>query len=121
MISYRRQAAGMGLIGLVGLAIGAHPPGGALQPMAQQPITIAALIQLLHALLLLQLPQLHDLAPIKQRWLGLLCSSGVWLFAGGIYLSHLTSIPYVRQVVPIGGLALLTTWLLLLLLPDASK
>ena len=106
-------AAGLlGLSGVILAAVGAHLLGGDDNPGAQSSWESASLIQLVHApaLLALSVLLLHR-ASAWYRVAGPLMFSGVVLFSGGIYWQQIASQAAVANIPPLGGFALILSWL----------
>lgn len=49
---------------------------------------------------------------VTLKWTGLFAMMGVLLFSGSLYLLALTSIKWVGFITPIGGLCMVTCWVL---------
>lgn len=106
-----------GLAGLSGVAMGAFAAHGlkaVLAPEQLQTLQIGVQYQLWHALALLLVVVLGQLQPSRwlhaARWAFTL---GMLLFSGSLYLLVLAHLP-LGVVTPLGGLALMTGWGLLL-------
>lgn len=98
-----------GLLGFIGIALGAFGAHTLKDRLALSGMTpawqTAVLYQLLHAVALLALP---DWAWVRKLWLG-----GVILFSGSLYCLALGGPKFLGPITPIGGLALLAGWALL--------
>ena len=98
------------LLGLSGVALAAVAAHAIADPKAAQAVERAALMQLVHALLLLYATSLSGPFPRLARWFTL---TGVTLFCGGIYTKYLLGILAAGTVAPVGGIALMLGWLML--------
>jgi uncharacterized membrane protein YgdD (TMEM256/DUF423 family) len=96
----------------VGLgAFGAH----ALKPMLlargfEDTWKTAVLYHLAHAVVLLVLALAEDWRP--RAWLSFAC--GLLLFSGSLYLLCLTNLRWLGAITPLGGVALILGWVLLM-------
>jgi uncharacterized membrane protein YgdD (TMEM256/DUF423 family) len=70
--------------------------------------------QIYHALGLILLGILMQLLPAARllRWSAICMFTGIILFSGSLYLLALTNIKIFGPVTPLGGLLLITSWLL---------
>ncbi|MGF1678730.1 MAG: DUF423 domain-containing protein [Candidatus Methylacidiphilales bacterium] len=105
-----RIAALLGALAVALGAFGAH----SLAPLLEQTGRLevwktAAIYHLAHAVLLVVLCALRPF-PHRAWWL---MASGVVLFSGSLYLLCLTQRGWIGSVTPVGGLLLLTGWLVL--------
>ncbi len=106
-----------GLAGLSAVAMGAFAAHGlkhVLAPEQLQTLQIGVQYQLWHALALLLVVVLGQLQP--SRWLQAACwafAIGMLLFSGSLYLLVLAKWP-LGVITPLGGLALMSGWGLLL-------
>ena len=106
-----------GLAGLSAVAMGAFAAHGlkhVLAPEQLQTLQIGVQYQLWHALALLLVVVLGQLQP--SRWLQAACwafAIGMLLFSGSLYLLVLVQWP-LGVITPLGGLALMSGWGLLL-------
>ena len=98
------------LLGLSAVALAAVAAHAIADPKAAQAVERAALMQLIHAVLLLYATSLSGLFPSLARWFTL---AGVTLFCGGIYAKYLLGILAASTVAPAGGIALMLGWLML--------
>lgn len=106
----------LGALGVAAGAFGAHALEQRLAPDRMQLFELAARYQMLHALALL------GAAWAVQRWPNGLTSASGWLlligvtiFCGTIYALAFGAPRILGAVTPIGGLALIVGWLLLML------
>ena len=109
-------AAVLGLTG-VGLgAFGAHALEGLLEASGRvETWETAVLYQLVHAVALLALAGLRPLRHAAgARWVARLWAGGSLVFSGSLYLLCLSGQTWLGAVTPLGGLALLLGWGLVL-------
>ena len=114
----RSMAAVLGFLGVAAGAFGAHGLRNLVAPEQMSTWETAADYQLLHAIALLAVSawQQSIHSSRLQFWLLLasgLMVTGVLLFSGSLYLLVLTSISAFGPVTPVGGVALLASWLIL--------
>jgi uncharacterized membrane protein YgdD (TMEM256/DUF423 family) len=100
----------------VGLgAFGAHALKGLLvQHGREDTWKTAVLYHLAHAVVLLVLATARDWRP----WSWLCLATGIGVFSGSLYLLCLTQAGWLGAITPLGGLAFLAGWLLLLRKPE---
>ena len=115
----RSWAALLGFLGVAAGAFGAHGLRDLVTPEQLNTWETAADYQLLHAIALLGLStwQQSALSSRLQSWLLLACGLmvvGVLLFSGSLYLLVLTNISAFGPITPLGGVALLMAWSILL-------
>ncbi len=115
----RILAALLGFLGVAAGAFGAHGLRGFVAPEQIQTWETAASYQLLHAVALLAVSgwQQRAVSPRLKFWLLWACGlivAGVVLFSGSLYLLVLTGIGAFGPITPLGGVALLAAWLILL-------
>ncbi len=104
-----RLAAGLGLIGVALGAFGAHGLESVLEANERVDVwKTASTYQLVHAVALLAV------AERASRLLTWLWVGGVTVFSGSLYLLAITNIGVFGAVTPIGGIALIVGWALLL-------
>lgn len=104
---WRAISALLGLSAVALAAIAAH----ALSDMkAAQAVERAAIMQLIHAVLLLYLAGLTGVFSRLARWSTLI---GLTLFCGGIYAKYLLGMASAGSMAPIGGMTMMLGWLLL--------
>ncbi|MBC2600220.1 DUF423 domain-containing protein [Puniceicoccus vermicola] len=102
----------LGFCGVVGGAIGAHPPEGFLAEAKEQAAwTSASLFLLFHVLAILALADLRSrsLAPFRLSVIFFLV--GIFLFSGSIFALSAGAPGLLGPVTPLGGLALMIGWL----------
>lgn len=100
----------------VGLgALGAHLLRSRVPPERLEVFETGARYQIYHALGLLVLAWIYAEWPSRQvAWSGHLFIAGILTFSGSLYLLVLTDTPWLGAVTPLGGLAFITGWILLL-------
>lgn len=102
------------LLGFLGVALGAFGAHGLKDILARYDTTAiwhtAVLYHLVHAVVLLLLAA----GPVWRRgaWLCLLV--GVLIFSGSLYIMGVTNLRRLGMITPLGGVAFLAGWLLLL-------
>ena len=115
----RILAALLGFLGVAAGAFGAHGLRGFVAPEQIQAWETAASYQLLHAVALLAVSgwQQRAVSPRLKFWLLWACGlivAGVVLFSGSLYLLVLTGIGAFGPITPLGGVALLAAWMILM-------
>jgi len=104
-----------GLLGFSGVALGAFGAHALKETLlARGSIATwqtAVLYHLLHAVALLALAGWTGTWP-NARWIGLCWIVGVMLFSGSLYWLALGGPKFLGPITPLGGLALLSGWLL---------
>lgn len=104
---WRLVAAALGLTAVALAAVAAH---AIADPKAALSVERAAIMQLIHAVLLLYVAGLTGVFSRLARWSTLV---GLTLFCGGIYAKYLLGLASAGSVAPIGGMAMMLGWLLL--------
>lgn len=94
-------------------AFGAH----ALKPMLEETGRLgtwetATLYHLVHAVVLLFLAYKVDWPSAKAAWIALF--AGVLVFSGSLYALCLTQVTVLGAITPLGGIALIAGWLLII-------
>lgn len=108
-------AAVAGATGVALGAFGAHALRDKLAPESLDVWQTAVQYQLWHALALFGIGILLALYPAS-RWVaaaGWACAAGILVFSGSLYLLALTGARGLGAVTPLGGLALIAGWVLL--------
>ncbi len=115
----KRYAAFLGFSAVAILALGAHSLKKVLSTEQLESLTTAAYMQLIHAITLLflshTLDRNHSLARFTLRFMSL----GIGLFSFSIYLillKNLSAMEWMRilwPITPLGGVLLLTSWIML--------
>ena len=104
-----------GATGVILGAVGSHALKGHLTPETMEFFQIGNKYQIYHALFLLLLGVLHNRYPGKLMNLSIFNTiAGIFLFSGSLYLFTLANIK-VGIVTPIGGLLLISAWILLII------
>lgn len=96
-------------------AFGAHMMKNILSPEMLEVYKTGVLYQFYHTFALLAtglLMKNHPSAALK--WSGYLFISGIIIFSGFLYLLAITGVKALGMVVPVGGLALVAAWILML-------
>jgi uncharacterized membrane protein YgdD (TMEM256/DUF423 family) len=107
-----RIAATLGLLGVALGAFGAHGLKPTLTTLGTADIwEKAVLYQLVHAVALLAIAA----AGRADGWLTGLWTGGVVIFSGSLYVLSVTGVKWLGAITPIGGLAFLAGWALLIL------
>ncbi|AWL11510.1 Proline--tRNA ligase [Saliniradius amylolyticus] len=109
------MAAFFGLSGVVLGAFGAHGLKGRLTESLLSAFETGVQYQFYHALALLALVLLYRFQPSELLiYSGWTMVAGVLLFSGSLYLLSLTGMKWLGPVTPVGGILLITGWLLLM-------
>lgn len=98
------------ILGLSAVVLGAIAAHAISDPKAVAALEKAALYQLIHAVLLLVIRPYTSRFAQLGRWLIL---SGVLLFCGSIELKYLLGMVQATAVAPIGGVCLMSGWLMI--------
>ncbi len=107
-----RLAALLGLTGVALGAFGAHGLEDILKANGRVDVwKTASIYQLFHAVALLALAA----AGRADRLVTGLWVGGVLVFSGSLYLLALTNVTWLGMITPIGGLALMAGWVMLLI------
>ena len=108
-----------GLFGAVGVAAGAYASHGLARLVDEVKLIeyfeLAALYQLVHAVVLLGLALAASYRPLHLGAViaGLFFTAGVVLFSGSLYLRVLTGLPDWGALTPLGGSAFILGWLVI--------
>ena len=103
------------LNGLMGVAAGAFGAHAINQAQAKEWLRIGAQYQMIHAVAALACYGLLRLAVGPANWAGWLFGIGGLVFAGSLYLMAVTGVRGLfGAITPIGGLAMLAGWAVLL-------
>jgi uncharacterized membrane protein YgdD (TMEM256/DUF423 family) len=105
------------LAGVILGAFGTHLLVARLPPRQFSSYQTAVLYQLLHALGLLVLGLIAQVSAVTTplRWSARLMLFGIACFSGSIYLMTAGAPHWLGRVAPIGGLALMVSWVMLAL------
>jgi uncharacterized membrane protein YgdD (TMEM256/DUF423 family) len=113
-----------GIFGITGIAfgaLGAHALKQVLQPEQLNSFETGVRYQMYHALFLLAVDILDHQQLIKNtKWITGITVVGIFFFSFSIYLLNLqdvfgVSLRFLGPITPIGGLLLISSWLLLLI------
>ncbi len=98
-------------------AFGAHALKASLAPEMLEVYKTAVSYQMWHALGLIGIALIHRQVPESKTviWAGWLIFAGILLFSGSLYLLAILDIKWLGMITPIGGLAFLSAWLLIIL------
>jgi uncharacterized membrane protein YgdD (TMEM256/DUF423 family) len=98
-------------------AFGAHALKGILSPEMLDVYKTGVNYQMWHALGLIGIALIHRQAPESTllHWAGGLMFAGIILFSGSLYLLTILSLKWLGMITPIGGVAFLSAWLLIVL------
>ncbi|MBL4868497.1 MAG: DUF423 domain-containing protein [Pseudomonadales bacterium] len=108
------------LSGFLSVALGAFAAHGLKERLTEKALSTfqtGAEYQMYHSLALILLGLLMLQWPERAllKWSSVTMMSGVVLFSGSLYLLSVSGISHFGMVTPVGGLLLLTAWVLLLL------
>lgn len=106
-------AAGLGCLGVIGGAFGAHALKRVLPPPRLEAFETAILYLLIHALVLLGLGLYARATQTVLGWAPRLLLLGVALFSGSIVLLTTTPVRGIGWVTPLGGVCLIAGWIAL--------
>jgi uncharacterized membrane protein YgdD (TMEM256/DUF423 family) len=98
-------------------AFGAHGLEGKLEPKYLETWKTGVTYQMFHATGLLIIAVLLGKLPANSllSWSGWLMFIGIILFSGSLYVLSVTKISLLGAVTPLGGLAFLAAWILLII------
>jgi uncharacterized membrane protein YgdD (TMEM256/DUF423 family) len=98
-------------------AFGAHGLEGKLEPKYLETWKTGVTYQMFHATGLLIIAVLLGKLPANSllSWSGWLMFIGIILFSGSLYVLSVTKISILGAVTPLGGLAFLAAWILLII------
>lgn len=109
------------VLGFVGVALGAFGAHGLKDILAANDTAeiwkTASLYHLIHAVVLLVVSRIEPL-PRAAAWAFAL---GVVVFSGSLYALAITNIKWLGAITPVGGVAFLLGWLLLVLRREPAK
>ncbi|GAA0356232.1 DUF423 domain-containing protein [Bowmanella denitrificans] len=109
-------AAFFGLTGVMLGAFAAHGLKGKLENQLLAAFQTGVQYQLWHTLALILLVLLYRQQPQPLlQWAAISMCSGVVLFSGSLYLLAITGMKWLGPITPLGGLAMILGWLLLLI------
>ena len=95
-------------------AVGSHILSASLPGKMLTLFELAVKYQIYHALGLMIIGVIPaNWQNKKTQYAGGLMMVGIVLFCGGLYSYSLTDVTFIRQIIPMGGLALIASWLML--------
>ena len=104
----------LGFLGVAAGAFGAHALEKHLSPRSLETFHTGARYHLLHAVMVVLIGlALHHFPSRTLEGSGWVMSAGIVVFSGSLYALALSGVRILGMITPIGGLALLTGWLLL--------
>lgn len=98
-------------------AFGAHGLEGKLEPKYMETWQTGVMYQMFHALGLIAVGIIAgklNASPLVS-WTGWLMLAGIILFSGSLYVLSLSGIKVLGAITPIGGVAFLAAWVLLII------
>ncbi|MGE9289820.1 MAG: DUF423 domain-containing protein [Puniceicoccales bacterium] len=102
----------LGAVGVIGGAIGAHPPEGFLEEEgATAAWNSASLFLLFHVIAILAVADLRARSLAPFRWCVVLLLVGMCLFSGSIFLLSAGLPGFLGPITPLGGLFLIGGWI----------
>jgi len=98
-------------------AFGAHALKTVLSPELLEVYKTGVSYQMWHALGLIGIALIHRQASASKLilWAGRLMFAGIILFSGSLYLLTILNLKWLGMITPIGGVAFLGAWLLVIL------
>ncbi|QZT35317.1 DUF423 domain-containing protein [Caldalkalibacillus thermarum TA2.A1] len=106
----------MACLGVALGAFGAHGLKGKLSPEMLEIYQTGVQYHLVHALGLILVGVLVHVMPSNLlNWAGWILALGILLFSGSLYVLSMTGITKLGAITPIGGVAFLTGWILVVL------
>lgn len=112
----------LGLLGVAMGAFGAHGLKAILNPEMLSVYKTAVNYQMWHALALGLIAVFQQQIPESNllRWAGWLMLIGIVLFSGSLYLLAILNIKWLGMITPIGGMAFILGWMLILVFAAQS-
>lgn len=101
----------------LGVALGAYASHGlkALSPESLYLFRLGVEYQIYHAIGLIAVGLMADKMDSKKiAYAGGLMFAGIVFFSGGLYFFALTEIAAVKYLIPVGGLCLIASWLMII-------
>lgn len=116
MFKYLTVASIFGFTAVILGAFGAHALKEVLTAEELQSFQTGVRYQMFHSILLLFINTYKELSNKQLKYLNLIFITGILLFSGSIYAIYLTSIDIksIWFITPLGGVFLITGWLLLI-------
>ncbi|MFC4776333.1 DUF423 domain-containing protein [Paenibacillus sp. GCM10023252] len=104
-------------------AFGAHGLEGRISEHYLTVFETGVRYQMYHGLALILLALFADRLnqPKRLIWAGRLMQTGIILFSGSLYVLSLTGIKVLGAITPLGGVAFITAWVLLIITAFKSK
>ena len=111
-----------GLLGVAMGAFGAHGLKAILSPAMLSVYKTGVSYQMWHALALGLIAVFQQQMPDSNllRWAGWLMLIGIVLFSGSLYLLAILNIKWLGMITPIGGIAFILGWMLILVFAAQS-
>ena len=104
----------LGAIGVAAGAFGAHAGANSVTPERLKAFETAARYHQIHAIAILAVGLIGAAWPSSRfKLAGYLFLAGIILFSGSLYVLVLTDTGWLGAVTPVGGLALISGWLIL--------
>lgn len=97
-------------------AVGSHALSSKLTDQSMHLFNLGVNYQVYHAIGLLAIGMIFGQFPNKKTTLsGWLMFAGIIGFSGGLYFYAITQIEWVRSIIPVGGVLLISSWVALIL------
>ncbi len=112
-----------GLLGVAMGAFGAHGLKAILSPDMLVVYKTGVNYQMWHALALGLIAVFHQKTPDSKllKWAGWLMLTGIVLFSGSLFLLAILNIKWLGMITPIGGVAFILAWVLILVYAAQSE
>ncbi len=112
-----------GLLGVAMGAFGAHGLKAILSPDMLAVYKTGVNYQMWHALALGLIAVFHQQTPDSNllQWAGWLMLTGIVLFSGSLFLLAILNIKWLGMITPIGGVAFILAWVLILVYAAQSE
>ncbi|RPF54837.1 DUF423 domain-containing protein [Abyssicoccus albus] len=102
----------------LGVALGAFGAHGLEDKLSEKYMGIwekAVHYHLVHALGLLIIGVIQGTTTLNVNWAGYLLTAGIILFSGSLYILALTQIKVLGAITPLGGVAFIAGWIVLMI------
>lgn len=97
-------------------AVGSHALSSKLTDQSIHLFNLGVNYQIYHAIGLLAIGMIYGQFPSKKTIVsGWLMFAGIIGFSGGLYFYAITQLEWVRSIIPVGGVLLITSWIALIL------
>lgn len=97
-------------------AVGSHALSSQLTDSSMHLFNLGVNYQVYHAIGLLAIGMVYMQFPNKKTVIaGWLMFGGIIGFSGGLYFYAITQIEWVRSIIPVGGVLLISSWIALIL------